>query len=800
MKPKKAEAQVLEVKEQKFDSEFIQGHVHFFLVHLNRLILRNTEYKTYLDYEKKAQHYGKAFLTGYSAAFKTKLADGTITPQFIQSINQQVLSHLPSAKRGRYRNDTTWVAIRIKNNPNASLDGLMEFISRWSQDLQPMHLFHFVPNRPPLPQYSVIFHNQSVRILDSSPPSKILTPTDIRDWLKTHLSNPNYECFLNFNPISEVVSSLGYPDKAIDALIAKKLQQICDQYNSSFKRARTPSQQIKNIIILCQQILQLSPFQDGNARTCYILMNRLLHKVDLSFTLFVDIDRLMTFSVAELTQFVSAGQERYLALCHRQLLFVIDDPFTPPRKLLRGAVLIPDAKIETLEFAKIIEGNLKKIDDVKLADQFVVRHYQPLSLYSEGIFKSPQTHFSSKKFALTFMQEHIHFFLMDLDKLLMNFNEFNHYLDYEGREKDYGKSLLSSYNTAFSIKLPAGKISPELICTIHGYAINHLDKSPGQYRKQSGYLELDASSDKIGLKSPNASIDGIMEFTEKWFIQELKPIHLLYFQSTSLAKPNLFLYPCGYLLELVEQKDSSKRKLLNLKDFRKELTVLLSDSDYSCFIHFAPSTTKLLECAGYSSERIDEVMAEKLQLICDRYNSAIQKAVSAIQKIIVIITACREINQLHPFRDGNARTCRVLMDRLLHEANLPLTLHMNINRLDAFSIDQLAHFVVAGQQRFLKLCYEKQLAIVDDPLTPPAKLPQEAVSIPEAKAEIAEFVKNIQENLQKFSQAQFEIIKNKFTIRHYQTLPSYENRIFLARKKKGAETETDACLGFNKTT
>ena len=64
------------------------------------------------------------------------------------------------------------------------------------------------------------------------------------------------------------------------------------------------------------------------------------------------------------------------------------------------------------------------------------------------------------KFDAQFVKDHIHFFLTDLNRLVMKIPGFIHYQDYEKREPHYGKELLTAYSEAFELKLSEGEITP----------------------------------------------------------------------------------------------------------------------------------------------------------------------------------------------------------------------------------------------------------------------------------------------------------------------------------------------------
>lgn len=63
----------------------------------------------------------------------------------------------------------------------------------------------------------------------------------------------------------------------------------------------------------------------------------------------------------------------------------------------------------------------------------------------------------------------------------------------------------------------------------------------------------------------------------------------------------------------------------------------------------------------------------------------------------------RSVNQLHPFIDGNIRTCYIMLNRLLDHYHLGKTILTNPNRFDMFSLDELTKDVEEGQRNYCRL-------------------------------------------------------------------------------------------------
>ena len=80
----------------------------------------------------------------------------------------------------------------------------------------------------------------------------------------------------------------------------------------------------------------------------------------------------------------------------------------------------------------------------------------------------------------------------------------------------------------------------------------------------------------------------------------------------------------------------------------------------------------------------------------------------------VIVSHVQRISQLHPFKDGNTRVCYILLNRLLKEENLNLSLLFNPNRFDCFSIKENVAFVKQGQDYCSRLLLNSQTSIFED--------------------------------------------------------------------------------------
>jgi len=82
------------------------------------------------------------------------------------------------------------------------------------------------------------------------------------------------------------------------------------------------------------------------------------------------------------------------------------------------------------------------------------------------------------------------------------------------------------------------------------------------------------------------------------------------------------------------------------------------------------------------------------------------------QKMLAIAKFCRLIDCSHPFPDGNIRTARLLMLKLMVENNLMPTMMMDPNMLDTYHSSEVVSAMKEGQHTYELECL---LAKIDEP-------------------------------------------------------------------------------------
>jgi len=299
------------------------------------------------------------------------------------------------------------------------------------------------------------------------------------------------------------------------------------------------------------------------------------------------------------------------------------------------------------------------------------------------------------------LSQFLYLFVMDIARL-----PFHDYATYEQGEPGYALPMLNAYIAAFQEK-PDGKISHELVKKIHKIAMSHLPMSGSdEYKQESNnFLVALAEYKSVVVPTYSATVNGVQQFVSQWIDNSKTGTHGISFISKDKdpAKP-------GYMIErlngqltlhtIVAKKDvltTDKDKIMSI------ISMTLNDFDYECVID-----------SLFRVEDGDKMQAktqELMQVIIDDYEDEMQRAITEKEIIFVICKYIQRITQLHPFRDGNIRTCAILINKLLRDHHLSLSLFVNPNRMDCCTVDELVNMVIEGQA-----IYQDFLANVDPKL------------------------------------------------------------------------------------
>ncbi|MDF1758804.1 MAG: Fic family protein [Legionellaceae bacterium] len=306
----------------------------------------------------------------------------------------------------------------------------------------------------------------------------------------------------------------------------------------------------------------------------------------------------------------------------------------------------------------------------------------------------------SEKISLeTVRKKFIYLFITDLARLPLE-----SYQEYAAREPGFGESFLSAYIEAFNTEKDS-QLSHELIKRINRISMSHMDNlSSGSYR--TAPIQFQISSEwrtsprnpgkKLNSLTYNVTKTGLEEFISKWFKSESKTIHQI-----SISAKESGVGARNYMIGGFAENRPNSFVIIS-----SDGTRLLAQDTYHHKNHF-PIIKGLLENDDYQFQinlnsmceyaDIQEKIHQDMEDIILNYNKKITASNTSDQKIEVIVDCMQRIDQLHPFPDGNIRTCYILLNKLLSDNNLPMCILLNPNRLDCCDLKELMRSIKEGQ-------------------------------------------------------------------------------------------------------
>ena len=344
---------------------------------------------------------------------------------------------------------------------------------------------------------------------------------------------------------------------------------------------------------------------------------------------------------------------------------------------------------------------------------------------------------------MSLMSDFLYLFLLDPSRL---FAENKQYDAYEKEEPGYGLSLLRAYQYAWCQNLQGG-LSHELLQGIHAQVLQHkpmgvaydgihalklrqqTPSKPGQYKLVCNNFSIYATAvDNPKMCNANASIEGFIEFVQSSCLSDGPKVHSIVFSNpkndikrsldTSFEviptlKGMILKTPHDQLPGFGPSRVTNYDPACDIKRFEFALTHSgmganiseirqRAEPFYICEINSMPDDL-------VPPAEIREMTRRCLDRIFESYATAMKLALTDDEKLTVIVKHVQQISQLHPWEDGNIRVCYVLLNRLLKEANLDLTLLYNPNRFDAFSVRELVESVKVGQRRCSALLLEEKI-------------------------------------------------------------------------------------------
>jgi len=296
---------------------------------------------------------------------------------------------------------------------------------------------------------------------------------------------------------------------------------------------------------------------------------------------------------------------------------------------------------------------------------------------------------------------YLYLFITDISQLPIKKNFSN----YEKNEPGYAIPFLEAYQYAFQHSKDQ-VISPELFKFVNAIATSHLDLAqPGEYRNESGnfpiFSETQVSEEekkRFFNMSYTMTAEGLHEFIEYWlFTQETEQYHVISFIPNNPSKYSAFLLkysPKNNMLIWLERTPQKEQKVeqFNMATYFPIIEKLIKNTEYTCFIDVMPES---------SNPALDTKL--QMERITGSYNHQIQAAKNNPDKLKAIATFIQRVEQLHPFLDGNIRTCYIILNKLLRDNKLPLSVLYNPNLFDCGDHASVIKMIKEGQKVYCQL-------------------------------------------------------------------------------------------------
>lgn len=298
---------------------------------------------------------------------------------------------------------------------------------------------------------------------------------------------------------------------------------------------------------------------------------------------------------------------------------------------------------------------------------------------------------------------YLYLFITDISQL----PQVESFSNYESQEPGYARPFLEAYQYAF--KQPKNiPLDPNLFKRVNAIATQHLPGTQhGEYRDDSGSFSIVSEvlvneSDKPQNFVPTYSLteNGIREFIEYWLLNKNTQNFLSISFGSKPEFPDKFGFYIGMLpnyeeLAWVEFKPHRVRPTIIPFDMDKHFPIIqhvIRDYAYTITIDSMPSS---------KHPRIET--ERQMHVLTECYQKEITDARSKDEKIIAIARYIQHIEQLHPFMDGNIRTCYIMLNKLLKDHGLPLSILYNPNKMDCCDLDTVVKMIKEGQKIYLRM-------------------------------------------------------------------------------------------------
>lgn len=313
---------------------------------------------------------------------------------------------------------------------------------------------------------------------------------------------------------------------------------------------------------------------------------------------------------------------------------------------------------------------------------------------------------------------YLYLFITDIAQLpvLIDFSS------YERNEPGFAIPYLEAYQYAFQC-FKDKMISSELIQSVNAIATAHLKhENRGSYRTLTGYfniyseIHVDHKSKFMHRNTAYSMTElGIKEFIRYWFDNpKTQKCHTIIFEyKASGNRPSFSLVYSHEKKTLVwvefRTGDQAKYTPFEMEIHFPIIQELIHHTDYVSTIYSMMGTSNPAKQIEFQMNRLIEI-----------YIRQIQSAKTDNEKLIVIANFIQRVEQLHPFSDGNIRTCYIILNKLLRDNHLSLSIMYNPNVLDCVDQATVIQMIQEGQKTYQQLLANENTEhlLVDASYTP----------------------------------------------------------------------------------
>lgn len=275
-------------------------------------------------------------------------------------------------------------------------------------------------------------------------------------------------------------------------------------------------------------------------------------------------------------------------------------------------------------------------------------------------------------------------FIVDICRIAQYDNPIGQHkilLEFLQKEPGYVSPWLEAF--IYALKTPQNELTIDNVKSIHQMAMAfEPDCNPGFFRTEACQHNIFFREKIPPVVYYNASLKGM----EEWLYDRFGSIYhrIMYHDQSS---PERCWLIDTFFINIEDSAENEKYKNIGRQEAIQSIKDLLPTHFF--LLEYLPQTT-LDSC---------------VQAIVKKYNDDMGSSQTSDEKISCIANFIQRLDRLHPFKNGNIRTCYILLNQLLYSHHLPLCLLLNANRLDGCAHAEIVSMIKVGQNNFQNLLH-----------------------------------------------------------------------------------------------